>query len=444
MPVRIATARNPDSSRNLFSHIFVQAHVPGQGWISVDPVGHPFHGFAWTPPYNAIAVWDLDGHQIAGDDLLGGTTDTEDDMACYHGFGEVGRSTDYQWEEYDHPGVDGDPLPWDVYGLADFGAYVDSMGYVGHGGGYMVEVDEDNEIGDTGLVGTPMLELQPGPFALFQKHGIVMDGTLALGDDGSVYEYDGFSGFFKKLIKRAKKFAKKVGKKVLKGAEKMLKKTKFGRKIIKLKNKLVRVALKIVKPLLKIVGKWAPKLAPIAAMIPGFGTVVAGYLTAAGKAAKLADKHGVEFVEMTVTDKKGKKKKVRKMAGKPRDILAYKKALKKAAKHTKKNVSKKDMKKAAAKMKAYKGKRLPRESLIGKKVLKLGSPEWVASMQTIGLRRGKFDPNAEPKRRKKSRVKKRRAKSAPAAGRARVVGRSVRRPDQIQELAKRFAATRAA
>ena len=89
MPVRIVTSRNPNSTRGLFSHIFVQALVPGHGWVSVDPVGHPLHGFAWTPPHSAIATWDLYGQQIGGDRLFGSAGEVE--QMQHHGFGALGR-----------------------------------------------------------------------------------------------------------------------------------------------------------------------------------------------------------------------------------------------------------------------------------------------------------------------------------------------------------------
>jgi len=384
MPVRIVTSRNPRATRGLFSHIFVQTLVPGHGWISIDPVGHPLHGFAWTPPHSAIAIWDINGQQIAGDDLLGDASG--EGFTMLHGYGFLGSSDDYNWDEAPLPvEVGDDPLPWDVYGLAGFGSYIDSMGYIEGGRGYMIEVDESNRYGNSDYYRTPMLEMAPGPYELANRFGVVLDGTLALGDDGSVYQYEGLGGFFKKIFSKAKSVVKHVGKKIIKGGEKLLKKTKFGRGIIRLKNKVIGVAMKLVKPLLKIVGKWAPKLAPIAAMIPGFGTVVAGYLTAAGTAAKLLDKHGVEFVEMMQTDKHGKKKKVRKLSGKPKDILAYKKDLEKEARRAKR-LPKGKLKAGAEKMRAYKGKRLPREDLTGKKVMKKGSPEWVGAMKALGIK----------------------------------------------------------
>jgi hypothetical protein len=391
MPVRIATSRSPMRTTGLFSHIFIQCHVPGHGWISVDPVGHPVHGFAWTPPHSAIALWDINGTQIAGDDLLGSVGGEEGSMN--YGYGLLGSSDQYYWDERPLHAPGGEnPLPFDVYGLAGFGSYADTMGYVGDGRGYLIEVDEDNAVGG-GYVRTPLLEMAPGPYELLNRHNIVLDGTMALGDDGSVYEYDGLNGFFKKVWGKIKGGVKKVGRKIIGGVQKVLGKTKFGRAIIRLKNRILTVGLKIVKPILKVVGKWAPRLAPIAGMIPGVGPVIAGYLVAAGTAAKLADKWGVDLVEMAITDAgTGKKTKATKIAGKPKAILKYRKALmaeaKKAAKLPKAELDKG----LRALRKAPPGK-FPRTSL-----LKAGSDEWKGALKAMGLRSAPFQKMSKKKR----------------------------------------------
>jgi hypothetical protein len=404
MPVRIVTSRNPARTSGLFSHIFVQCHVPGNGWISVDPVGHPYHGFAWTPPHSAIALWDIQGQQIAGDDLLGSLGGEDDSM--YYGYGQLGSSDQYRWEERPVYATGGEnPLPWDVYGLAGFGSYVDSMGYIGDGRGYLIEVDDDNAVGG-GYVRTPMLELAPGPYELLNKHNIVLDGTMALGDDGAVYEYDGFAGFFKKLFKKT---VGKVAKKVIGGAQKLIGKTKVGRAIIKLKNRILRTGLKIVKPILKVVGKWAPRLAPIAGMIPGVGPVIAGYLVAAGTAAKLAEKYGVEIAELAVNDAgTGKKVKSTKIVGKPTQVLKYQQAMKAAALQAAKK-PKDELKAGLKALKKLPPGKFPRESILGgKTILKKGSPEWKGALQALGLRAGAF----------KSLGKKKRARAMKAARKA--------------------------
>lgn len=435
MPIRIATARNPDSTRQLFSHIFVQANVPGHGWISVDPVGHPAHGFAWTPPHNAIATWDLDGRQIAGDRLLDGG---EDQPMQYHGFGALGSSDQYNWQEYPLPFPEGDGsklLPFDVYGLAGYGCYVGELGYLEDGRGYLIEVDDDDVVNGYGAVQTPMLELQPGAYELVSRHGIVLDGTLALGDDGSVYEYDGAFGFFKKIwggIKKVaggiKKGVKKVTGGIRKGVRKAFEATKFGRALIKIKDKVLQVATKIVNPIMKVVGKWATRIAPIAAMIPGIGPVLAAYLTAAGTIAKTYNKYGVKIVEFAKHNPKtGKKEKSTKLVGKPKNILKARKALIAQSKQAAR-LPKSELKKKAKLMRDYKGKTLPREPIWGKKskpkklVIKRGTPEYRAAMQAMGLKRGAFAPDAAQKVAAKKKGRRRPPKAV-KVGKAQVVAR---------------------
>lgn len=432
MPVRIATTRHPIASRGPFSHTFVQAKVPGHGWLSVDPVGHPHHGLGWTPPHNAFALWDIEGQQIAGDRLLGGTEG--DSMQQYNGFGALGRSDQYQWKEYPLNLETGTPLPFDVYGLAGFGCYVDQLGYCGDGRGYMVEVDEDNQVGDSEAVRTPILELQPGAFALVKKHGIVLDGTMALGDDGAIYEYNGLEGFFskigkgiKKIGKGIKKGVKKVGSAIRSGTRKVFKATKFGRAIIKLKNRIVSVAMKIVNPIMKVIGKWAMRIAPIAAMIPGIGPVLAGYLTAAGTIAKAYNKYGVKIVEFMAPRKGGGVAKQTKIIGKPKDILAAQREMIVQAEFAKR-IPPAELERKAKMMRKYKGKELPTSPIWEAKkpgarkkmVIRKGTPEWRAVMKAQGLKRGAFSPELEPK--KVSRRKPSRKKKAPV--KARVVARA--------------------
>lgn len=95
--------------------------------------------------------------------------------------------------------------------------------------------------------------------------------------------------------------------------------------LLKVGGKIKRIAMKVVKPLMKFVGKYAAKLAPIAAMIPGYGTAVAGALMAAGKVAKVMSKFGVKT--------SGQKGKVRSLAFKnPRMLPQFHQALKAEAK----------------------------------------------------------------------------------------------------------------
>jgi hypothetical protein len=118
------------------------------------------------------------------------------------------------------------------------------------------------------------------------------DGMLALGDDGTIYQYDGTlgRGFFKRLFRRVAKGIRKVAKRIKKGIRKVISKLPGGKFILKIADKIHKVAMKIVKPLMKFVGKYASKLAPFAAMIPGFGPAIAAGLHISGKIANIYNK----------------------------------------------------------------------------------------------------------------------------------------------------------
>lgn len=201
---------------------------------------------------------------------------------------------------------------WDEHVVKEFGAFVPELGYLSNDDGRMppVEVTEDDiqTSGFGGYFRTPVLEMSPDDIAAYKNTGEVPDGALALGDDGTIYQYSGLDGFFKKLFKRVRKGIKKIRGKIRKAVRKLLKRTKFGRIILKVRDKIVKVMMKIVKPLMKFVGKWAGKIAPIAAMIPGYGTVIAGALTVAGKIAKIYNKTNAVMKDViSPPDKKGGK-----------------------------------------------------------------------------------------------------------------------------------------
>jgi hypothetical protein len=206
---------------------------------------------------------------------------------------------DYGLERY---GLAGDDEPadmaihGDVYG---FGAYVPEMGLIGHGMGLLMEVDQEDQIRGTDLVRTKILEMSPTDWREVLTTGRPRLGAVALADDGSIYQYqyaEGLGGWFKKLFKKIKKGFKKVA-----GfAKSLIKKLPGGKYLIKIYDRVHAIAMKIVKPLVKIVGKYAAKLAPIAAFIPGWGPAIAGGLLMAGKIAKVMQATGV------FQDRKGK------------------------------------------------------------------------------------------------------------------------------------------
>lgn len=417
-PVRLATTAPTGARGRLFSHVFVQAKIPGRpGWLTVDPVGYPNHYLGWTQPHARIAYWDLKGNLL---EARGVSRETLM-MGCLNGLETEGDQMlgqdfkEHDWRDFGFAGSEfvedtGDPLPWDQVMLLDFGFDIDRLGYIPNANHLAIEVDEDNEIDEFGNVRTPMLELSADDYRYMKAVHFPYNGMMALGDDGAVYEYDQLGGFFKKLFKKAKKAVKKVAGRVKKAAisihkrvkktiRSVLKKTKFGRWIIKIGDKIRAIAMKIVRPLMKVVGKWAGKLAPIAAMIPGYGTVVAGALVAAGKVAKIMQKFDATLVQPMT--KKGKKGKVRRLKMKNAKKLGkMKKALEREARKMKKR-SPAEIKALAAALKRAKGGEgkagFPKRIKVKKKGrarvrdlrhLKPGTKAHTAALKALGIRAG--------------------------------------------------------
>lgn len=339
------TAPKRSAPGKLFGHVFIQAHVPKIGWVTLDPVLHPKKSFGAVADHSRIAFWDLDGNLLGyRGNFTGLGQNTEDNEM-------LGSITDDQmWPDYGFGGVDpepnAEPIEWSYLGLSDWGwmntpqgkmSTVASYGMIpGEMLGFGVEVD-DNDAWGPGTVRTPMIELALDDYQFVQQNGKPYDGMLGLGDTGEIYYYDGLGGFFKKLFRKVKKKVKKVARRVKRGIKKVLKKSKFGRFLLKVGGKIKKIAMKIVKPLIKFVGKYAAKLAPIAALIPGFGPAVAGGLMVAGKIAKTMQKWGVKTT--------GAAGKVRSLALKdPRKLGAFKK----------------DLHRQAAQMKAW-GRRNPKK-----------------------------------------------------------------------------------
>lgn len=293
-PVRLATTSKRSHPRSLYSHVFAQAFVPKVGWVTVDPVLHPSKGFGDIADYSRIAYWDLNGNLLGlgnNDNIeLGGKKMNQNVVPSVDSWRDFGGLAGLD----DDPEPYSEPVEWSSVGLRDYGSLVPQMGLLSgeNLGGLAVEIDSDDEFYRGGTVRTPLLEMSPEDYRYMARFGSPYDGMLGLGDDGQVYAYDGLSGFFKKMFRKARKAIKRVGKRIKGAVHKVLKRSKFGRGLIKIGGKIRKVAMKIVKPLIKFVGKYAAKLAPIAALIPGFGPAVAAGLYASGKIAKIMLKHG--------------------------------------------------------------------------------------------------------------------------------------------------------
>lgn len=329
-PVRVATTANRTVIAGpLFGHVFIQAHVPRKGWVTLDPVLHPKKRFGDITNYSRIAYWDLDGRLLKSRGNVRGLT----------GFGDI---MPYQTYEAELPSIEqwpaaggfagigyaedeGLPDDWETVGPIGFGSLTGQLGMIDGAAlaGIGVEVDDEDT---PGFARTPMLEVSPDDYLYMSFVGRPYAGMYAMGDDGELYEYDGTlgRGFFRRLARRIKKGVKKVGRRIKRGIKRVLKKTKFGRLLLKIGGKIKKIAMKIVRPLMKFVGKWASKLAPIAALFPGYGTAIAAGLAAAGKIANTMKKFGVTT--------KGKKGQVRGLKLKnPKLLPRFQKSLKRQA-----------------------------------------------------------------------------------------------------------------
>ena len=272
------TPRNP-------SHVYPEIHIPGRGWIPVDPVAKPRIPFGRAAPAAWRRRFDLDGKEIPCRKERGA-------IRMRLAEADINQWEDYGLARYGLAGTPDDGIPlsaWNDEIVAGFGAYVDQYGYMDNPG-FLAEVEP---VTADGLAVTPVLELSLSDYQYVQQYGEPYAGMTAIGDDGSIYQYqigpDGI-GFFKRLFKAGKKLFKKIKK----GARKLVKALPGGKYLIKLHDKVFKFAKKLVKPLAKLVGPLARKLAPIAALIPGYGTAISAALATTGQISKLIEKHGVK------------------------------------------------------------------------------------------------------------------------------------------------------
>lgn len=294
-PTRIGITAPPGSSPGpMFAHVFIQVKIPRVGWTTVDPVVYPHHGFGYTPSHSRIAFYTLSGRLIGHQGNvrgLRGLSGVEEGAPQMYGSTQIPDIT--QWQDYGMGGYDDEtsneePEDWRLYGLPEFGAYAEEMGIIScEGMGLAAEVTPQI-YGNQVLARTPLLEITPEDYRYVSTMKQPYAGMMALGDDGAVYEFDGSLGFFKRLWKGIKKVARKVRKKV----RRVIKKIPGGKYLIKLGRKVWKIAKKFVRPLAKFVGKYASKLAPIAALIPGYGPAIAAGLYTAGKIANIMNKVG--------------------------------------------------------------------------------------------------------------------------------------------------------
>lgn len=282
LPVRIVTMTSP--GKLLPNHVYPEVNIPKLGWLAADPVAYPKHGIGYHPPAVMRRRWDLFGQPA------------REGAITMNGLNGLDGWEGYGLEDFGLAGTDGtEPARWGDELIEGFGEFADQYGIL-DGMGLLAEVEEDAN----GYARTPMLEVSLADFAYLQQYGVPYDGMLALGDDGSTYQWDGYGSFFKKIFKAGKKLVRKVGK----VAKKVIKKLPGGKYLVKLHDKIHKMSMKMVKPLSKFVGKYASKLAPIAALVPGYGPAIAAALHASGKIAKMLNASGVFSKGGKLLDKK--------------------------------------------------------------------------------------------------------------------------------------------
>lgn len=230
------------------------------------------------------------------------------------GFAEA-NFQDYGLENYGLASTDNsEPADWSQMGLLGFGAELDRpLGMIdGELSGLAMEYDEDDFVGDTGLVRTKMLEMCPREVAHIRSTGRPQFGAVALSDDGDIYQWtevqglNGYEGFFKKLRKKIKKkfrkgvkFVGRIRKGITKHAKNLIKKLPGGKYLVKIYDRVKKVAMKLTKPLKKLLGSRLGKyIGPLVAIIPGAGPVLAvgiAALRTKGKLDKIAKKFKVKI-----------------------------------------------------------------------------------------------------------------------------------------------------
>lgn len=235
-----------------------------------------------------------------------------------------------QWKDYSVEGVDygigPEPEDFRLYGLPEYGIYSDMLGILDADDLPPLAVEVDQGLyGNQILARTPMIELAPKDWKYVSVLRTPYHGMMGVGDDGQIYEYDGTLGFFKKLFRKAKKAVKRVARGVRSKIRKVISKIPGGKYVLKLGQKIFKIAHKLVRPLTRFVGKYATKLAPVAALIPGYGPAIAGAMYSAGKIAQLMNEYDV-----AITGAVGKVRKLKFKSGKK--AKGFRKALKRAAK----------------------------------------------------------------------------------------------------------------
>jgi len=294
--IRLVTSSAPGQDN--WSHVFIQANIPGYGWVTVDPVLYPDQEFGETVEASRLGYWDLKGNEqgLAGPGRLPFKVSQGFEGSLYEG---------ERIQRFDDIHKNGE-----LWGYA-----IPHLGYIGDARCFNVELGPADYIAP-GKAVTPILALSPQDFEYVSTVGVPYPGMKAVGNTGYIYEWrkgpaglgyrigDGFRALGRALKRGAQWVADKVVGVVSWAwdkVENVFEATKFGRWVLGVKDQILDFAVEIVTPVAEMIGKWAPAVAPLAALIPGIGPAIAAGLLATGGVAKAFIKYGVPVVNTIVS-----------------------------------------------------------------------------------------------------------------------------------------------
>ena len=213
-------------SRNARSgHVSVLARTPKGELVSVDPVGHPEHGFGWAQSAPSVELWGLDGRPVSS--LALGDTQGVDSM--------YGRSTAMALAGPEAPSHE-----TMLGGIEEDGVRMSAVANAPHYCRTMM-----GDVDGPRVLAVPMRHLR------LMKRGIVQEGTPAVDEHGKSYVYHpghdlwidtriartplgqldeslgGFRSFFRRIgrgLRKVGRGIRRVAKRVVKAARVVLSK----------------------------------------------------------------------------------------------------------------------------------------------------------------------------------------------------------------------------
>lgn len=251
-PVRIVTSS--DDGKN-WNHVFVQAHIPGGGWFTLDPVLWPQEPIGSTVQAARLGYWNLEGDRIG----LSGPASKPAEPIVY-----------------------GPRLP--------------------------VKIPIELAPGEH----APAIGLAPDDFEYFARHGRGYPGMTAIGTNGAIYRLESapyvpglgyHPGDLFRAIGRGIKHAVQGVWGVVEG---IFQATKVGRWILGTFQKVVSWCVEKLPGIAKVVGWLGPAVAPVLLAVPGFGPALAAVAVMSGAVSGMVLKFGIPILKVLEQTMDGK------------------------------------------------------------------------------------------------------------------------------------------